>query len=395
MSEFLESNTESSRKLASIRTVESVVKHGNADALEIVTLQDMFWQVIVRLGDVRVGDKVVYFEIDSLLPTSAPWFPASLTQGAHGAKVSKSCMTIDDESYFRIKTIKLRGEISQGLILPFDDSLKQAMGVLEALDGFNATLHLQVKKYEPNVRMGGRNHGGGPKKESSGIPFPTHLVSKTDETRVQTCKADFIALLGQPYYITVKCDGMSATFLIDPETNDFLVCSRNLTLPRPEFDDNGKIIKGNGDSSSQIWGLKGATLRSLEATLRKYAEEGRYFAIQGEVCGPKIQKNLLGLKENHLFVFNVIELKHSRHHRWGHLTYNEMAHICGESGLECVPLVEQGPAFSYSKISEMLALSQGFYSDTKNHREGIVVRGLSSPISFKVINNDYLLKNDY
>lgn len=311
-----ESNTESSRKLASIRTVESVVKHGNADSLEIVTLQDMFWQVIVRLGDVKVGDKVVYFEIDSLLPTSAPWFPASLTQGAQGAQggqASKSCMTIDDESYFRIKTIKLRGEISQGLILPFDDALKQAMGVLEALDGFDATQHLQVKKYEPNVRKSGGPKGG-PKKESSGIPFPTHLVSKTDETRVQTCKRDFIALLGQPYYITVKCDGMSATFLIDPETKDFLVCSRNLTLPRPEFDDNGKIIKGNGDSSSQIWGLKWATLPILESTLRKYTEEGRYYAIQGEVCGPKIQKNLLGLKENRLFVFNVIELNHKFNH---------------------------------------------------------------------------------
>ncbi len=345
-----ESNIDSTRKLASIRTIESVVKHPNADALEIVTLQDMLWQVVTRLGDVKVGDKVIYFEIDSLLPTTAPWFPTAL------GGPDKVCL-VNGEPHFRVKTIKLRKEISQGLILPLNDALKQVVGGSD--EGIDLTQLLQVKKFEPNVPDQG--HQGRQARESNGIPFPSDLVSKTDETRVQSCKSDFIALFGRPYYITVKCDGSSGTFLLDPQTNQFLVCSRNFILP---------------PSNDNYW--RAALKYNLEAVLRTFAEQGHYYAIQGEVCGPKIQKNLLGLSDVRLFIFNMIDLKHRQR-----LPYAEMARLC--VGLECVPLVEQGEAFAYSKISEMLALAQGYYPNTKNHREGIVVRGIRDQISFKVI----------
>lgn len=115
-------------------------------------------------------------------------------------------------------------------------------------------------------------------------------------------------------------------------------------------------------------------------------------ALQGEVCGPSIQKNLLGLKEVDFFVFNVIDIKHRRL-----LPLADMLSICKEMGLKFVPIVEQNASFDCKDIKELLVKAEGKYQNTKNDREGIVIRSLvvEDNISFKVINNAYLIKNDY
>jgi RNA ligase (TIGR02306 family) len=398
----LETNTDSTRKLASVQIIETVVKHPNADALELVTFKDLCWQVVTRPGEAKVGDKVVYCEIDCLLPGSAKWLP----EAVKGRVADQS-----DKTVYRVKTIKLRKEISQGLIVPFCEDLLKKLDGHSLEIGTNVTDALEIGKYEPNTD-GGDGGGTNRVKVKSGIPFPSHLIDKTDETRVQSCKKSFEELYGLPYYITVKCDGTSGTFLIDPETGEFLVCSRNLVRVDPnapaaaaaavvqvevaeiteiapgvteklESDRFDASLISSASDDDKYWYI--ANKYDLQNKLKSLS--GRY-AIQGEICGPNIQKNLLCLKDTELFVFNVIDIKYR-----SRVSYQDMVQICGELGLKPVPLVEQGASFPYTDVAAILKLSQGTYQNTKNQREGIVVRG--DKISFKAINNEYLLKNDY
>lgn len=94
------------RKLASVQVVEAIVPHPNANALQLAKV--LGWQVVIRMDEVKAGDKIVYCEIDSLLPGSAEWLPEA---------IKKRVAEQTSKEWFRIKTIKLRGELSQGLIV--------------------------------------------------------------------------------------------------------------------------------------------------------------------------------------------------------------------------------------------------------------------------------------
>lgn len=340
------------RKLASLVHVESKKPHENADTLEIVMV--LGWQVVTKLGDTSVGDLVVYFEIDSLIDVNAQWLPDVIR-----VRAEKSGDTL-----FRIKTIKLRGELSQGLIVPlssFNQKELDDCGILK--EGLDLTEKLKVQKYDPPEL--GEGYIQGPPKKST---FPSHLVSKTDEIRVQSAPKLFKAIQNQPYRITLKYDGTSSTFVIDPDTREFLVCSRNQICPIPKDD------KCPYHEVAKIYGI--------EKILRTYPE----IAIQGEICGPKIQKNLLALESIDLFVFNVINIRTQK--------TLDIVEFCNTVGLRHVLIIDEGEKFQYPTINVLLTSAEGLYPGTRNEREGLVVRsvGLNDLISFKAISNRYLLK---
>jgi len=356
--ENLESNTDSTRKLASIKEILSVTKHPDANSLELVMIEG--WQIVTRIGEAKVGDKVIYCEIDSMLPGNAEWLPPAVK-----ARVDEQ----NDKEWYRLKTIKLRKEISQGLIVPILPSCKELMGMKEYDIDTDVTQELGIKKYEPPVFSGSYSHNHTNKIKVSN--FPTHLVNKTDETRVQSCVKLFNLLFSNPYYITVKCDGTSGTFVIDPATNEFLVCSRNQIRPKPD-----------DVNTCPYW--KVAIEYDIENKLRSL--EGVY-AIQGEICGPNIQKNLLNLKNTELFVFNVVDIRDKRI-----VPFDDFIKITKELKLQTVPIEEAGDGFAYNDIKALLHAAEGKYKGTKNPREGLVIRSKSCDISFKAINNSYLLK---
>lgn len=349
-----ESNTDSIRKLASIQVVDTINPHLNSNSLQLATV--LGWQIVIRENEVCPGDKVVYCEIDSLLPVTASWLPPAIQ-----ARIEQNKIT----DYFRVKTIKLRGEISQGLIIPLMGDLS-SLSELEV--GTDVTSRLDIGKYEPPALTG---------KYSlyttiSGDPFPTGILDKTDEPRIQSRPQLLELLQGNPYYMTVKLDGTSATYLWNTETQELMVCSRNLTRKRP---DNLKVCP--------YWYI--AEKYQLENILKEYP----YLGIQGEICGPNIQKNLLGLKDLHLFVFNLIDLRTRTR-----LPFFELMSMCEKLSLPTVPIEQVGDIFPYCTVKELLALAKGHYHNTKNAREGLVVRSIDSSISFKIINNEYLLKYD-
>ncbi len=351
------------RKLASIQTVNTVEPIPNADAIERMRI--LGWWVVVKKGEFRPGDKVVYCEIDSLLP-ERPEFEFLRASSFKPAQTDASGTAVLPAG-FRIKTVKLRGQVSQGICFPL--SILPAGTTLD--EGADVTEQLGVLKWEPPVPvgMGGRAKGG----------FPGFLP-KTDETRVQVLEPVLERHRGKTFYVTEKLDGTSFTaFLRDGE---FGICSRNLWMD--ESDESNLLVRV-------------ARRLKLEEKLREVRERRGFDpAVQAEVIGPGIQKNKYELKEVTLRVFNVLDVQGYRL-----LDHAVMLKVITELGLESVP--QLGTIALDHSVDELVAFSEGTsVLNPKAQREGVVLRPLveefdqdvGGRLSFKAINPKFLLKYD-
>jgi RNA ligase (TIGR02306 family) len=328
------------RALASVQRIQKLEPIPGADRIEKAGI--LGWHCVVKKGEFQAGDLCVYFEIDSILP-DLPEFEFLR------------------ERKFRIKTIKLKGVLSQGLAVPL--SLLPHGGMYE--EGADVTETLGVKKYEPEIPAFLAAEARG--------PFPAQ-VPKTDETRIQSNPEAVIGdFTGKDVYITLKLDGTSATYL--KIGGDIHVCSRNLSLKE--------------DDTSTYWRF----YRTCH--MDDIFKETGNVAIQGEICGPGIQKNPLMLKSPELFVFNVYDIDAKKYY-----DYAALKGFCESYGLTMVPLLERR-VFDFKSAEELLEYAKGDYPSGKK-REGVVIRtvteqyspALEGRASFKVINNDYLLEND-
>jgi RNA ligase (TIGR02306 family) len=342
-------DTEYYRQLASVQEIVEILPHNNADKLELATV--MGWQVVIVKGSFLVGDRVIYLEIDSICPVK-PW-----------SEFLTKCN-------YRIKTIKLRKELSQGLILP--------LSVLEESDKFNTgddvTTILGITKY-----MSPEDGSCNPQGNARVSTFPSHLgMIKTDEPRIQSSLKFLDRFKGLDWYATVKYDGTSATYLLNPLNQDeLLVCSRNQTIDKPD------IILPNRDFHWYV-----AEKYDLVNVLKKIPG----IVIQGEIYGPKIQKNKLNVDDLMLAVFTTFNLQTKC---YGNM--HDIVDHCNILGLDMVKIGSLGDKFDFTK-NELLEMVRGKYPDTKNDREGMVFRLQDTVyldgnrMSFKVINNDFLLK---
>ena len=334
------------RKLASVQRVLAVEPIPNADAIELVRING--WQCVTKKSEFVPGALGVFFEIDAV-PPDAELFRFLWT---------KTDEPVARPEKYRIRTMRLRGALSQGLFLP----LAAFPEINDASEGDDLTAALGVGKYEPPVMANGGDFRG---------PFPP-MVPKTDEMRVQSVPAVLDELRGKPYAITLKYDGTSATFVIDPRTGAFHAASRNQSVR---------------EGANPYW--EAARRYEIETVLRANSN----YAIQGEIVGPGVQKNPLGLKEQHLFVFNVYDIT-----RAAFLPHAEARAFLASAKLPAVETLGTGASFAHTQ-EELLTLAEGKYPGTKNEREGIVIRPLAETwsealggrLSFKAISNRYLL----
>ncbi len=333
------------RKLASVVVVHRLSPIAKADRIELAHLAG--WQCVVKKGEVQVGERAVYFEIDAVPPDTEAF--AWLWQPKAAAA------RVPQPAHFRIRTMTMRGTLSQGLLMPLS-----ALG-LEALpEGEDLTERLGVTKYEPPPPSGMGEWRA---------PFPS-LVPKTDELRVQSVPAVLDELRGQPFIATVKMDGTSATFVM--VEGALHVCGRNHS-----------ILEGE----NLYWYV--AKKRGLAAVLA----QAPHLAIQGEIVGPGIQKNPAGLADKELFVFTIYDTQAGRA-----LSDAELRAFCARHQLQPVPIAFEGESFDET-VESLLAKAEGRYPGTTNPREGIVVRpreerhseALAGRLSFKAISNSYLL----
>ena len=345
------------RKLASIQRVWKIEPIEGADRIELAHV--LGWQCVVNKGQFKPMDVAVYFEIDSFLPIR------DVFEFMRASSYKKTDIMGEG---FRLRTMRFRGQISQGLLLPLD----RFPEIPESADvGDDVTDLLQVRKWEIEERVttGGTVIGT--------LPYD---IPHTDETRVQE-EPDLIkAFAGLEYYISTKMDGSSHSIVIDE--NGFHVTGHNY-----EYKDDG---------SSAFYELVKA--RGYQAKIEEYVNALglKTLTIQGELCAPGIQQNRLRLARPEWYVFTVRE-------NGKRVGLQRMLQICEALGMTPVPIeeVDTDLPSKYPTVEALLERADGNYPNG-GKKEGIVVRPtepvycplISASLSMKIVSNKYLLKNE-
>lgn len=353
------------RKLASVQRIREVRPIEGADAIEVVQINN--WNVVSKKGEYKPGDLCIYCEIDSFLP---------IKEEFEFLRKSSYKKLADGSEGFRLKTVKLRGQVSQGLVLPietlngaeemvigrseqpwgeqlqlgpYDDAL-----VIE--EGVDVSKHLGIVKYEPPVPA-----------SLAGVAkglFPS-FIPKTDEERVQNLTNEYLGYRGTSFYVTEKLDGSSFTAYV--KDGEFGICSRNLELL--ETEDN------------TMW--KVARELDLEA---KMSSLGKNISFQGEIIGEGIQGNPYKLKGQTVKFFNIFDIDNYQYY-----TKAQLMQTLETLDLEMVPLISDHFSLP-NTIDELLQFAEGKSSLCEtSEREGLVIRNMVRTISFKAISNKFLL----
>ena len=353
------------RHLASVQTINAVEPIAGADAIEKIRV--LGWWVVVKKGDHRAGDRVVYCEIDSLLP-ERPEFEFLRAGCFRPARVDPQGGAVEQPAGFRIRTVRLRGQVSQGICFP--------LGILPAGvppdEGTDVTEALGIVKWEPPPPADFRG-------QAPGLPFPGFLP-KTDETRVQILEEALSHHRGKTFYVTEKLDGTSFTAFV--VRGEFGVCSRNTWLDRD-------------DGTSSLVRL--ARNLDLESKLRAAVDRlGHDVAIQGEVIGAGIQRNKYRLPGIALRVFNVLDVGASR-------LLDREAQLAEVARLGLEPVPQLGMLVLDHTVDALVAFAEGKSTlHPQVEREGVVLRPaveeydetIGGRLSFKAINPKFLLKYD-
>ena len=345
------------RKLASVQRVWKIEPIEGADRIELAHV--LGWQCVVNKGQILPMDTAVYFEIDSFLPIR-PEFEFMRASSYKNSDIMGEG--------FRLKTMRFRGQLSQGLLLPL--SMFPEIPA-DAEVGTDVTELLGVRKWEIEERAttGGTVIG----------PLP-YDIPHTDETRVQAMPELIQEFRGLEYYISTKMDGSSHSIGIDE--NGFHVTGHNY-----EYKDDG---------SSGFYKL--VNERGYKTKLEAFAKENglKTLTIQGEYCGPGILKNRLKLVKPEWYVFTVRE-------NGKRVGLDRMLEVCRALGLDHVPIEERGMDLpsKYPTVEALLERADGDYP-RGGKKEGIVIRPtepifcplISASLSMKVVSNKYLLKNE-
>lgn len=346
-----------SRKLASVQRIWKIEHIEGADKIELAHV--LGWQCVVNKGQFKPMDIGVYFEIDSFLPVR-PEF-----EFLRSSSYKKTDVMGEG---FKLKTMRFRGQISQGLLLPL--SLFPEIPADTEIGTSVAEL-LGVRKWEIEERAttGGTVIGN--------LPYD---VPHTDETRVQAQPDLIQEFAGLNYYISTKMDGSSHSLSVDE--NGFHVTGHNF-----EYKDDG---------TSSFYEFVKA--RGYQEKIEKFVKDNelKTLTIQGEFCAPGIQQNRLRLAKPEWYVFTVRE-------NGSRVGLDRMLLICMHIGLNVVPIEEIGidlPS-KYSTVEALLERADGDYPNG-GKKEGIVIRPvepvfcplISAPLSMKVVSNKYLLKTE-
>lgn len=336
------------RKMATIRRINNIFPIDNADAIEQAIVDG--WGVVVKKNEFNVGDLVIFCEIDSFIPNSIASF---LTKPG---KEPKEYNGIRGE---RLRTVKLRNTLSQGLILPYsllDNSAK------DFSVGDDVSEYLGIIKYDPPIpaQLAGLARGN----------FPKH-IPKTDQERCQNLvnEIELACQEGRIYEVTEKLHGSSATYFLD-FNDEFHVCSRNLDL--------------KSSDTNTFWNI--AEKYNIEDKMRKYGYRG--YAIQGELIGEGINGNMYGIKGHDFYVFDIYTVENS-----SYLSGTDRRNLCEVLRLNHVPVLE--PSFQLEHtVEEILKLAEAkSVLNRKVEREGIVFKNIyNTSDSFKAVSNKYLLK---
>ena len=338
------------RKMATIRRIEEIRPIPKADAIEAARVGG--WWVVIRKAEYAVGDLAVYCEIDSFIPTAIAPF---LTKPEHYPKVFEG---VEGE---RLRTVKLRGQISQGLLLSIESVFpgKDRSFYWSQLDTDVSEL-LGIVKYEAPIPA---NLAG----EVRGM-FPS-WIPKTDQERVQNLSTELVDWQAQnlTWEVSEKLEGSSMTVYL--RDDDFGVCSRNLDLREAE---------GN-----TLWAV--ARRLDLETLLRS---TGRNLALQGELIGDGIQGNIYKLRGQNFYLFDIYDIDAGEY-----LRPTARRELATRLNIPQAPVLDNAAVLTDMQALLIKADGKSVMGNVAPWREGEVYKCNELPVSFKVISNRYLMEN--
>jgi RNA ligase (TIGR02306 family) len=325
-------------KLATFETIAEISPIIGADRIELARIQG--WQSVIKKGEFKIGDKVIFIPIDTVLK------PENWNKFLWDKE--------EPNKPIRVKTAKLKNVISQGIVFP--------TSITSCTDENELANTLNVTKYEKPVpaHLAGQVKGD----------FPTYFVSRTDEDNLKSNIAVLEELKNADFVeATLKLDGTSATYIKD-QFGEFHVCSRNLELKETESNVHWKMAH--------------------KYNIKELLNNGE--CLQGEICGPGIQGNPTGISELSFFVFNF-----KKDGKWS--SYEHL-----KDKIPTVSTVEKWSKqeFADFTIDDLQArVNMYVYGDNNKPAEGLVFRGfnkqkelLFSPtlqkmLSVKIINQRF------
>lgn len=341
------------RAMAWIAKIDSVTKHPDADALDICTIGG--WQCVSKIGDFNSGDLAIYVSIDS-------WVPHHIAPFLSKGKEPREYNSVKGE---RLRTVRLRGQISQGLLLPLS-VLPHWLGYqYRAPEGDDVSDWLGIQKWEAPVPacLAGSVRGN----------FPSY-IPKTNQERIQNLSKELEQWKTESltWEVTEKLDGSSMTvycFQKDAEyDSDSGVCSRNLDLKK--------------DENNTFW-----KVAIREQLIEKLQSTGKNLAIQGELIGEGIQGNRYGIRGHEFFLFDVYDITEGRY-----FTPEQRRNLAKELDIKHVPVYLECSGVDCS-IQELLAEAESkSHFNIHTEQEGLVFKCNQKELSFKVISNKFLLK---
>ena len=343
----------SERKMATVRKVDEIRPIKDADAIEAAVVGG--WVVVVKKGEFKAGDLAVYCEIDS-------WIPHGVAPFLSKGQEPREYNSVKGE---RLRTVKLRGTTSQGLLLPLS-ILPRSLGFEFATDktvGEEVSLWLGIQKWEAPIpaQLAGDVEG----------VFPT-VVPKTDQERIQNLTEELKTWQSNSAFtweVTEKLDGSSMTVFVHGDREG--VCSRNWAL---------KETAGN-----TLWAVA-----RREQLIEKVRQTGRNLALQGELIGEGIQGNPYNIKGQDFRLFDIYDID-----RGEYLGPLERRVFAETHGIKHVPVIATEMVIE-EWVTGLLTMADGVsVLNPKTNREGLVFKcnTFGGP-SFKVVSNRWLLKND-
>lgn len=357
------------RKLASIKIVSEMIPIEGRDKIVLAMVDG--WQVIVNKDQMQVGDKVVYCEIDSVMPE---------TEQFEFLRSKK----------FRIKTMKMAGVVSQGICFPLsilpegkyelNQDVTDILGIKQYEETMdierNSTTDDSNKKKYPKflMKFSWFRKLVLPKKQAKGFP---EFISKTDETRIQN--APFYLQNKNPFVATEKVDGQSGSFCLIRHKSripffkdkfEYIVCSRNLRLWKKD--------------NSSYWSV--SDRYKVESVLMNLIGDESWVALQGECVASNIQGNKYKVDKPDLYVFNLIYPE-------GRVDSELAETIVNKEGLKFVPIIDADYILPDS-VKEVLEYAHGISRLYNTLREGVVFRSKDGKQSFKAVDPLFLLKHD-
>lgn len=392
------------RKLVTIRKIAAINAIPGAD--NIVEAEVDGWAVVIKKGEFEVGDYCAFFEVDCFLPADDSRYAFLLR---NGVKVDEK-----GKERIRLKTIRLRKTLSQGLALPvnlFPEIIQSVNSIDELYEsGFGIEQFLNVTKYE---RPSERNGGTGSRRAKTASDFPW-WCRKTDAERLQNVygkyKDKYVDVLFRP---SLKMDGSSTTiayisdekYKIEKLDDNVLVYNEETQsmevseiLPYPFNYELGTVIVCSRnlvlkhDPTVGFW--KAIDNTQIHESLKKYCEEyDRQLAIQAELVGPGVNGNWDKHTEYQFYAFHIWDIDKQEY-----IEDEEFQEMCTAMQLQQAPQFPVAAVFQkYKTLKEFLEASD-IPSVNNPIAEGIVYKSTKKidgqQIMFKVINNKYLLSEE-